>query len=204
MALKHDTSGARKLLVALRQVRRRWDSDLPPLMFLTDPKRVSDPISVAAALPPHSGVMLRHFGQTDQIDLAVPLAQICRAKRHIFLIANDPYLAKKVDADGVHWPERSLASARRWAGKFAVQTSSAHSRRAIWRAHQAGMDAAFVSTVFHSCSPSAGAPIGPTRFRTFAANAPLPVYALGGINADTAGRIAPYSGLAAIDGFLQL
>lgn len=204
MALKHDTRAARKLLVALRQVRRTWRSDLPPLMFLTDPKRVPDPVAIAAALPPFSGVILRHFGQDDQIALAAPLANICRARGHIFLIANDPDLAKRVDADGVHWPERNLANARKWTGKFAIQTSSAHSRRAIWRAYQAGMDAAFVSAIFPSNSPSAGRPLGSTRFRTLANNAPLPLYALGGIHADTASRVAPCGGLAAIKGLLAL
>ena len=173
-------------------------------MFLTDPVRVQDPIAVASALPPHSGVILRHFGLTSQIELAEPLAEICRARGHILLIANDPELAKHVDADGVHWPERSLSNARRWGGKFAVQTSSAHSRRAIWRAHQAGMDAAFISPIFPSNSPSAGRPLGPTRFRPLANNAPLPLYALGGIHADTASRIAAYGGLAAIEGLLAL
>jgi len=204
MTLKHDTRAARKLLVALRQVRRTWDSDMPPLMFLTDPKRVTDPVAVATALPPHSGVILRHFGLADQIKLAAPLAETCRARGHVFLIANDPDLAKRVDADGVHWPERSLANARRWGGKFAIQTASAHSRRAIWHAHQASMDAAFVSAIFPSNSPSAGRPIGPIRFRTLAAKAPLPLYALGGISAATASRVTSYGGLAAIEGLLAL
>lgn len=204
MALKHDTRAARKLLVALRQVRRTWRSDLPPLMFLTDPNRIRDPVAIAAALPPYSGVILRHFGLVDQIALAAPLAEICRAKSHTFLIANDPELARRVDADGVHWPERNLANARKWTGKFAIQTSSAHSRRAIWRAYQAGMDAAFVSAIFPSNSPSAGAALGSARFRNLARQSQLPLYALGGVNAKTALRIAGHGGFAAIKGVTEV
>jgi len=49
-----------------------------------------------------------------------------------------------------------------------------------------GVDAVFLSPVFESASPSAGKPIGALVFRGTARGAPLPVYALGGINARTA------------------
>ena len=45
--------------------------------------------------------------------------------------------------------------------------------------------------------------MGAARFRQLAQTSPLPVYALGGVNADTAGRVAGFAGLAAIEGVLE-
>jgi thiamine-phosphate pyrophosphorylase len=82
-------------------------------------------------------------------------------------------------------------------------TTAAHSLRAARRARAAGADAAVVSAVFPSRSPSAGAPMGPLRLAALARAAGLPVYALGGVNEATARRLKdlPLAGLAAVDAF---
>ncbi len=69
------------------------------------------------------------------------------------------------------------------------------------RARRAGADAAFVSPVFASASPSAGRPLGALRFAELVRGARLPVYALGGIDAAAARRLARSgaAGLAAVD-----
>ena len=66
-----------------------------------------------------------------------------------------------------------------------------------------GCDAALVSAVFESRSPSAGRPIGPRRFARLVRTAGLPVYALGGVDARTARRLLDTGavGLAAVEGF---
>ena len=45
-----------------------------------------------------------------------------------------------------------------------------------------------VSAIFPSASTSAGTPLGPLRLAQIVRRAACPVYALGGINAATAGR----------------
>lgn len=82
-------------------------------------------------------------------------------------------------------------------------TAAAHSPRAVRRAWRAGVDAAVVSVIFPSRSPSAGAPMGAVRLAGIARSAGLPVYALGGVTDSTAGhlRSLPLAGLAAIDAF---
>jgi len=60
------------------------------------------------------------------------------------------------------------------------------------------MDAALMSTVFASQSPSAGTPTGRISFKKLCETAPLPVYGLGGVTALSAPLIAPFAGLAAI------
>ena len=102
----------------------------------------------------------------------------------------------RVEADAVHWPERLLSESLRWRGRFAFQTSSAHSRNAIKRAERAGIDGILFSTIFPSSSRSAGPPLGPIRFRQTSLTQKTPIYALGGINAHQAQVIAAFGGLA--------
>jgi len=164
MALKHQATARRKWAAAIRQVETHFPPHLPPLLFLTDPQRVPDPAKVAAGLPTGSGVIYRHFGAQGRGRVARELSAVCYQRGLVLLIAADPELAEKVGADGVHWPEKLLGKARAWRGRFPLQTASAHSRRAIWRAEQAGMDAALVSAVFPSNSPSARRVMGCFRF----------------------------------------
>ena len=79
-------------------------------------------------------------------------------------------------------------------------TASAHSVKQLQALQDTGVDAALLSTAFPSRSPSAGTPFGPVRLRTIARQAEMPVYALGGLTASTAGILAPVAGIAAIDG----
>ncbi|HKR90555.1 MAG TPA: thiamine phosphate synthase, partial [Phenylobacterium sp.] len=87
---------------------------------------------------------------------------------------------------------------RRW-----IVTAAAHSPAAVRRAKAAGADAAVVSAVFASRSPSAGPPIGALRLANLVRAAGLPVYALGGVNDRTAARLRSVglAGLAAVEGF---
>lgn len=200
--LKHQAARARKWRTAIRRVERHLPPHLPPVLFLTDPDRVPDPVAVLQFLPPGSGIIYRHFGAAGRHEIADQLAHLCAKRDLTLLIAADPELAAEVEADGVHWPEARLSDARHWRGCFRLQTASAHSRRALARAARSGMDAALVSTVFASNSASARAPMGPARFRKLAQTAALPIYALGGLQAATIQRISDSGGLAAIDGLL--
>lgn len=203
MALKHQARASRKMLSAIRQAQRgEYAHDLP-LLFLTDPQRTPDILGTVARLPESSGVIFRHFGAAKRVEMAFALTELCYSRGLLCLIAADPELAVQTGAHGVHWPEARLNEACRYRGAFAYQTASAHSRQAIWRAAKAGIDAALVSAVFPSNSPSAGAPLGAARFRILAQKSPLPLYALGGVGPDTAGCVASFGGIAAIEGVLQ-
>ena len=202
MGLKHQAAIARKWRSAARRVGAHFPPHLPPLLFLTDPERTPNPNRVASSLPRGSGVIYRHFGAADREQIAAELRATCSARGLVLLIAADPDLAVKVAADGVHWPEARLTESRTCTHAFQVQTASAHGRSAILAAAQAGMDAAIVSTVFPSRSPSARRAIGPARFRSMAQAAEIPVYGLGGLNAQNADQISDFAGIAAIGGFL--
>ena len=165
---------------------------LPRLFFFTDPARVPDPEAVACRLPRGAGVVYRAFGAPDAVAQGRRLARIAHRRGLLLLAGADAGLAARIGADGVHLPERGAraAGALKRARPGWVVTCAAHSAAAIVRARRAGADAVFVSPVFESASPSAGRPLGPLRFAGLACNAGLPVYALGGIDAKSARRIA--------------
>jgi len=170
---------------------------------MTDPKRAPDPAAIAVQLPKGWGVVYRHFGAKDRYAIGARLARVCKQRGLILLVSADPALAAAIGADGVHWPEARLRGVRHRSSRF-IETASAHSRAGLARAHALKLDAAFLSAVFPSNSPSAGKPTGPIRFRQIARAASLPVYALGGINAENAAHIAKHSaGWAAIEAVMS-
>ncbi len=177
---------------------------LPPLVALSDPDRVLDVAAFAAGLPDECALIYRHFGRAERFVQASALAAIARDKNIVLLIAADPELADACDADGVHWPARELRTALDWRRRNAeaVMTVSAHSRAELAAAAQAGADAALLSPVFGTRSAGSGPPLGRLRAASLLRQADLPVYALGGITADSARRLeaSGFSGLAAIDG----
>lgn len=174
---------------------------LPRLLFFTDPARTPDPAAIAATLPAGAGVVFRHFGAADAEAQARRLLAVARARRLVLLIGADAALAARIGAQGVHLPERMAGRAAALRRRGWIVTVAAHSPAAVARAWLSGADAAVVSTVFPSNSPSAGAPIGPVRLARMARTARLPLYALGGLNDKTARRLkdAGLAGLAAVD-----
>ena len=151
-------------------------------------------------LPPECGIVFRHFGDETAIDFIHEFSPILRREGRIFLISADPELALETGATGVHWPEKRLKDAGKWRDKFQLQTASAHSARALCNAARAGMAAALLSPVFPSNSPSAGRPLGLSRFRSLVQKADHPVYGLGGLNVNNFNRISSSAGIAAIEG----
>lgn len=181
--------------------------DLPSLYFLTDPERTPDPARVLAALPRGGAVIYRAFGAPDAEAKGRALRRLARARRLVFLVGADAVLAARLGADGVHLPERLMARAPRLrrAHPTWLITGAAHTPRAVAMAARLKLDAALVSTVFASASPSAGRPLGPLRFAQLSRRARLPVIALGGVDAFSARRLAgsTAAGLAAIGGLTE-
>jgi thiamine-phosphate pyrophosphorylase len=177
---------------------------LPRLLFVTDPVRTPDPEAIAARLPAGWGVVYRAFGAVDAPARASALRLIARARGLVLLIGADAALAEACEADGVHLPERAIVDAARLrAGRPDwILTAAAHSLAAATDAHTAGCDAVLASTVFASGSASSGDPMGAAAFSAFVKAAPLPVYALGGVNAQTAPQLAgsDAQGFAMVEG----
>jgi thiamine-phosphate pyrophosphorylase len=178
---------------------------LPSLWFVTDPGRTPDPDAIIAALPAGAGVIYRAFGAADALETAKRLRRLTDAQGLVLLVGADERLAALARADGVHLPERMLSRARRLRARHPLWliTGAAHSPRALALADRAGLDAALVSAIFRSNSPSAGAPMGPLRLARLVRGAWTPVIALGGVNTQTAPRLISTGayGLAAVEGW---
>jgi thiamine-phosphate pyrophosphorylase len=164
--------------------------------------RTPDAEAIAATLPRGAAIVFRAFGAADADAQGLRLKAIARARGLTLLVGADAALAARIGADGVHLPERLAGRARRIRRPGWIVTCAAHSLAAARRAKAAGADAAVVSAVFASDSPSAGPPIGPVRLALLVRQAGLPVYGLGGINNKTARRLigAGLVGLAAVGG----
>ncbi|MEH6664179.1 MAG: thiamine phosphate synthase [Brevundimonas sp.] len=179
---------------------------LPPLVFVTDPKRTPRPWEIAARLPAGAAVIYRGFGRPEAEAEARRLREVTRAAGVRLSVGLDIALAVAVGADGVHLPERALRQAAdaRDAGLRLV-TGAAHAPEALERAAASGLDAVLLSPVFATASPSGGEALGPDSFAAMVRQARLPVLGLGGIHAANAPRLASSgaAGLGAVDGIVR-
>jgi thiamine-phosphate pyrophosphorylase len=207
---------ARRLNLRARRARaaaaRR--ADLPPLILLTDEHRLADPSAAVARLPKGSAVILRHYGVPDEARtaLARELRRVTRARGLRLLIAAADSashdLALRIEADGVHLPEWHVRNgawrALRGRKPGWLVTAAAHSPAALRRAAAGGADAVLLSPVFATASHAGSRPLGAPRFAAWARLSPIPVYALGGIDARSAARLRPTraSGIAGIGGLV--
>lgn len=173
---------------------------LPSLILVTDTRRHPDPLSAIRRLPRGSAVLLRDYEHAQRAALATSLADECGALGIALWVGADLALARAVGAHGLHLRERDVDSLPRgqWDG---VLTTSVHSLAALERARILAADAALVAPVFATRTHPAAVPIGVERLRALAHAAPMPVYALGGIDPSNASRLlgAGVVGIAAVD-----
>lgn len=177
---------------------------LPALVLMTDDARDADWAAAVAALPRGSAVIVRHRDPAARERLARRLRPICRARRVVLLIADDPALAVRIDADGVHVPEKTVAQLpglrarnRRW-----LVTCSAHGHGAV--RHATAADGVFVSPVFATGSHPDAVVLGAVRFAALA-RAGRFVYALGGVDTKTIRRLVAHRivGVGLIGGWVR-
>ena len=176
---------------------------LPGLLFFTDPARVPNPEAVAERLPVGAGIVYRAFDAQDAVERGRRLRTIATERGLLLLVGAHAGLAEGIGADGLHMPERLAAEIPRLRAEHArwLITVAAHDRVALEAAERAGADAAVVSPVFPSNSPSAGDPLEVEGLKDLVAATPLPIYALGGVRARTVSRLigSGIVGIAAVE-----
>lgn len=192
-----------------RRARDRGNRPLPHLYLMTD-DRLGDVAAAAARLPRGAAVVLRHYDAPDRAALGRRLADLCRARGLVLIVAGDWRLAARLGADGLHLPEGMLrggrlAPALAWVRQSgALLTAATHSAVALRKAAAVGADAALLSPVFPTRSHPGAPTLGAVRFAALCRESPVPVIALGGVTAATAGHVVPSGawGVAAIDGLI--
>lgn len=167
---------------------------------MTDDARLPDPLAAARLLPKGSVVILRARAPKRRAALARSLSPLAKARGLIFLVADDPGLAAKIGAHGLHLPQKRAREAGHWRVRFPgwLITASAHDLASLLKASHA--DAVLLSPVFATRSHQQARPLGPARARLLARQMPFPVFALGGIDARNAAQLAGFAGLAALGG----
>ncbi|HEY4123661.1 MAG TPA: thiamine phosphate synthase [Rhizomicrobium sp.] len=188
-----------KLARAAAALNARSGSTLPALVLMTDDERLADPVAAARALPPGSMIILRARQNARRAELALELRVITRGTGNRLLIANDANLAARTEADGIHLSEAHAHEASHWRMLHPgwIITAAAHSPAAT---HVPAVDAVFVGPVFETSSHPGAIALGTIQLHLIAQQAPVPIYALGGITADNAQQLedAKLIGLAAI------
>jgi thiamine-phosphate pyrophosphorylase len=175
----------------------------PKFALLSDDARLPDPRPLLNRLPPGAWVIFRNYRASGRAESAAALAQACRARRLVLLVAGDFDLAVRLGA-GLHLPE---GMARRMPPRILLWrkrtkrllTVAAHSRAAL---NAKGADAALLSPLFATASHPESRPLGLLRFRRLVRGARLPVVALGGITAKTVRQIqgSGAAGIATVGG----
>lgn len=166
---------------------------LPALIALTDVSRRPDARLLLKALP-HGTALLDRTGRRD-------LGRACRRKGVMLISARrDAGAAALYVRDLPAERARELAAWRRRGGGPVF--AAAHSPRALRRAARAGATAALLSPLFPTRSHPGAKGIGITRFRLWARETRLAVYALGGVTAANARALLSTAavGIAGIDG----
>jgi thiamine-phosphate pyrophosphorylase len=166
---------------------------LPRLWLFTDDRRLPDPRASVAALPRgRAGVVLRHDRDPARAALGRDLARICRTRRLVLVVADDPRLAAALKA-GTHLRGGQWGGPIRPAG---VVTSSAHSVPDLRRAQRAGADLVFLSPAFPTASHAGAPALGPLRWAMMArigrikpGVATAGLAALGGVDGRTVKRL---------------
>lgn len=187
--------------------------------------RLPDRYLITPALGPNEGDAVMHGIERAcrrgirLIQLRLPgwpldrLARLARSARNLcqtygarLLIHSDWRLAGVLGLDGVHLPaalaaglsERPLP-ADRWLGV------SCHDAAELAQALRIGADFATLSPVYETPDHAQATPLGWERFADLVAAAALPVFALGGLEADDidAARMSGAQGIAAIRALWQ-
>lgn len=175
---------------------------LPSLVLVTDDERLPDPLAAANALPRGSAVLVRARDAARRADLSRAMLNLAHRKGLAVLVADDPALAIKLGADGLHLPEIRMCEAAHWRARYPALmiTAAAHSFSAILRARLMPVDAIFLSPVFATRSHPTRTSLTALRANTLARAIGKPVYALGGIEARNATLLSrdAFSGIAAI------
>jgi len=177
----------------------------PRLIMVTDRVRVPNVIGAINALPPDSAVLFRDYDLPNRLELGREIRDLCRRRKLRFIMAGYGRLAAQMRADGLHTPETCIQEARfwrQWRPRWFI-TVAAHSPAGLWQAARAGADAALLSPVFSTNSHPDAKPLGALKFARIAFQAPLPIYAFGGINQHTLIRLTgvPICGIAAVSAF---
>lgn len=196
--------------IALELNRESRFDNMPRVIFMTDNEAQPFPENVIEKLPSGSMVILRDYDHDDRANLGKALRYICRAKGIKFFVAGDIMLSLMLDADGIHLPEYMLSDAKKIKQDYPslLMSIAAHNEMTVAKAERLDLFAVLLSPIFPTEShpetfSDESKTIGIKRLNEVCEKYKIPVYALGGINEQTAQELlnSNIAGIAGIRGF---
>lgn len=128
-----------------------------------------------------------HADRATMLQEAAQLRELTRAAGIPFIVNNDVHLALEVGADGVHVGQTDMppAQARRLIGKGMMLGLSVSNEREMRAVDTALVDYVGCGPVFPTATKGDAAPaVGAEGWASLSALCPLPLVAIGGINAE--------------------
>jgi thiamine-phosphate pyrophosphorylase len=117
--------------------------------------------------------------------------RVCDTYSALFIVNDDPDLARACDADGVHvgQDDGSAAEARELLGPDAIIGLSTHSREQIDASADAPVDHISVGPIWETPTKAGRPAVGLDLISAAAERAPHPFFAIGGIDTDNAAEV---------------
>ena len=144
-------------------------------------------------------VQMREKGRSKEelLSLGIELAGLCRDHNAVFIVNDDPYVARDCGADGVHLGQEdlrtcSVTKAREIMGPAGIIGVSTHSYDQFSAANGAEVDYIAYGPVFPTKTKDYF--IGADNIEKIMAEAVKPVVFIGGINEDNIGEILDKGG----------
>jgi len=122
---------------------------------------------------------------------ALTLRRLCDTHSALFVVNDDPDLARSCDADGVHLGQEDMpvAEAREILGPDAIIGLSTHSKEQIAASAEQPVDYISVGPVWETPTKEGRPAVGLELISHAAANAAHPFFAIGGIDPDNAAQV---------------
>lgn len=179
---------------------------LPKQWLFSDERARTGLVTLAALLPPGSGIIFRHDGLAPgtRWRLFRRLMRTARARGHVVLLAGSPDRARRWGADGVHLRQRDAHLRQRDADRAAqarrlglLVTIPVHDMPEARRARRAGADAVFISPLYPTRSHPGAPALGPAAWLRLARLSGAQPVALGGMTESRCRALNRASGIGA-------
>jgi thiamine-phosphate pyrophosphorylase len=133
----------------------------------------------------------KELGRDEIERSAQTFRRLCDTYSALFIVNDDPWLARACDADGVHvgQDDTSVAEAREALGSEAIVGLSTHSEEQLAASAEQPADYVSVGPVWETPTKAGRPDVGLGLVEHAAADAPHPFFAIGGIDTANAAEV---------------
>jgi thiamine-phosphate pyrophosphorylase len=133
----------------------------------------------------------KELGRSEVERAAQTFRRLCDTYSALFIVNDDPYLARSCDADGVHvgQDDVGVAEAREVLGREAIVGLSTHSEQQLAASAGQPVDYVSVGPIWETPTKAGRPGVGLGLVEHAAADAPHPFFAIGGIDVANAGEV---------------